>query len=482
MSSFEDFQKIEYEHIAEAHFKALEAIATFFRYYLVVMTLPVPVLAVLMHFDKADSATTPSLQSVLGFVWLFFMSIGAVGFCILMYIINMKMDVVLYSRVVNSIRKYFYDAHDAEQANKLLMRQLPQTAYAPPYHDVPFAFVVGAFAIMDCLYFAFGAHVLFVLRFHSAPTWSDFNPMAMWPEEMVVNGILIGVVFCAHLIGYWSMAQFRENQYLRSRAIGVDIDGVLNLHREQFCKIAQEKFNKPIRPEEIRLLPVHENVDLTTPISRDEERAIFDDPRYWVEMPPFPSAGEVLGRIGASFMLPVHIFTSRPWPSDSAAHGADKTVSKEVRRKWRAAGRDMAARAGARWFARVWVDAVTFCSYRSAMRFITRYWLRAHNIGFNSLLVERGNEDMVYSRGRWENRFNYAKRKKIRFFVEDDWIKAVKLSYICDVVFLIDHPYNVATGGDVKKHHSGLFVSTLPGNVVRVRTWPELKRAISQLV
>ncbi len=105
-----------------------------------------------------------------------------------------------------------------------------------------------------------------------------------------------------------------------------------------------------------------------------------------------------------------------------------------------------------------------------------------HGITFDSLLVERGNENIVYSRGRYENRFNYAKKKRIRFFVEDDWVKALKLSYVCDVVFLIDHPYNRSAAQENSKHANELVIGKLPTNVIRVASWGELKKIISQLV
>src|SRR5262249_10334746 len=134
--------KSEYDHIAEAHFKAIEAISFFFRYYLLVMSLPATLLAVLFAFAGREATGFEKVAiSLLGLASPFFIVVGIVGFCMLMYITNMRMDVVLYSRVVNSIRKFFYDAHDADQTNKLLMRQLPQSAYVPPYRDVSFGFL-----------------------------------------------------------------------------------------------------------------------------------------------------------------------------------------------------------------------------------------------------------------------------------------------------------------------------------------------------
>ncbi len=100
---------------------------------------------------------------------------------------------------------------------------------------------------------------------------------------------------------------------------------------------------------------------------------------------------------------------------------------------------------------------------------------------YDSLLVERGNENIMYSRGRFKNRFNYTKKKQIRFFVEDDWIKASKLAYICDVVFLIDHPYNQPRRLYPTQHTDEAVIGRIPENVIRVRSWVELKKAITQL-
>ena len=124
----------------------------------------------------------------------------------------------------------------------------------------------------------------------------------------------------------------------------------------------------------------------------------------------------------------------------------------------------------------------TFFNDRMSITYITKYWLRQNDILFDSLLVEKGNENIVYARGRYENRFNYAKRKKIRFFVEDDWVKAIKLSYICDVVFLIDHPYNRTAEEDVSKHADSSIIGKLPPNILRVESWNKLKKMITQLV
>jgi hypothetical protein len=481
-SHFFEFQKLEYEKIADAHFKALEAISFFFRYYLLVMSVPLSILAVLFGIAGRGSDFEKAAVSLLGLASIFFIVVGVVGFCMMMYIINMKMDVVLYSRVVNSIRKFFYDEHDADHTNKLLMRQLPQSAFFPSYRDMPFGFVILAFALFDVLYLGLGAHLLIATQFKGAAVVHDLNPGIYSRTETIVFAAIIGLGLVAHFIAYQLFATYREFSYLRASAIGIDIDGVLNKHREKFCELAGSKLGKHIRPDEIKVLPVSDNVGLSHPMTRADERQIFNDPEYWLEMPALEGAAEAIKSIKRSLLLPVHIFTYRPWPDLSASGGADRAQLRAAREAWRNAADEMARRANAKECVRLWVNIRTFFNDRMSITYITKYWLRQNDILFDSLLVEKGNENIVYARGRYENRFNYAKRKKIRFFVEDDWVKAIKLSYICDVVFLIDHPYNRTAEEDVSKHADSSIIGKLPPNILRVESWNKLKKMITQLV
>lgn len=473
-SSFSEFQKSEYEHIAEAHFKAIEAISVFFRYYLIVMALPVPLLAVLSRISSTGADFEKTAVSLLILASPFFIVIGIVGLCMMVYITNMKMDVTLYSRVVNSIRKYFYDAHGMDHANKLLMRQLPQSAHIPSYRDLPFTSVVAVFALVDSAYLALGAHLLATSILKGASSLRDLRPGT---DPLVDYSIivLVALAFAAHFVAYLWVTRHREFSYLRSTAIGIDIDGVLNRHREHFCEMAMRKIGKQISADQIKLIPVHENPDLK--ITRNEEREILNDPTYWLDMPPMAGAADAIKSIKNALLLPVHIFTHRPWPDVTSAD-----ANAEFRQAWRAAASEMLLRANAKACVRLWVYLIVMFKFQASIRYVTKYWLHKHGIPFDSLLVERGNENIVYSRGRYENRFNYAKRRRIRFFVEDDWEKALKLSYICDVVFLIDHPYNRAAADDSSKHAQGVVIGRLPANVIRVTSWVELKKIVRQLV
>jgi uncharacterized HAD superfamily protein len=478
MSTFDDFQKTEYEHVAEAHFKANEAISLFFRHYLLVMSLPLPMLGVLFSLLGRNDNFERVAISLLGVASPFFIGVGIVGACMVAYIINLKMDVVLYARVVNSIRKYFYDGLESSHPNKLLMRQLPQSAYVPAYHDRPFAAVVLAFATFNTLYVAFGFHLLILTQVNGITSLNDLGMSTYTRAEMLGIPAGAAVLFCAHFLLYLRLARYREFSYLRGNAIGIDIDGVLNKHREKFCEMAAAKLGATIRPEDIKVLPVHENAHLADQITRADERRIFNDPDYWTSMPALEGAADSIRSIRHGLLLSVHVFTHRPWP-DARPNEIDGEL---LRRSWRSAAQAIALQAKTKLLSRLWVYLVIELNHRTSIRYITKYWLRSSGIEFDSLLVERGNENIMYARSRYENRFNYARRKRIRFFVEDDWIKAIKLSYVCDVVFLMDHPYNQTATDQPSKHADVSIIGSLPANVVRVRSWLELKKILAQLV
>jgi uncharacterized HAD superfamily protein len=90
---------------------------------------------------------------------------------------------------------------------------------------------------------------------------------------------------------------------------------------------------------------------------------------------------------------------------------------------------------------------------------ITIGWLKRHAFKYDKLVVERGNTNTVDPLLLTRNRFLISKDKMMRAFVEDDFHKAKKLADICEVVFLIDHPYNQGA---------------VPMNVIRVKSWQEI--------
>ena len=276
--------------------------------------------------------------------------------------------------------------------------------------------------------------------------------------------------------------------------VGVDIDGVLNRHREHFCDLLKEHTGKVVDPDSITGIPLHEYPVFN--VTRADERTVFNDPGYWTEMPPLDGAYENLRRLGNGLKLKVRMFSHRPWPDltllteeqrRAATHDWRKKASESI---VDAFGNRSTMSTLKRLRLRLWGvtnpdlgnGLISWTTYpfrwainragTSPIQEITDCWLRKYDLLHDSFLLEKGNENVADPQGHVRNRFYFARVKKLRFFVEDDWEKAAKLAYICDVVFLLNHPYNQPEPSLGRKE------ADLPNNVVAVDSWDEIYKEI----
>lgn len=461
-SEFDSYLKSEYEHIAEAHFRTIDTITAFFRYYLLIMSIPISLIAAFITVGQQNSSTfsmtgwyTPVLVAI-------FIIISFAGFGVLLYLVNLRMDALLYARTVNALRKHFYDKSPMELDVKISKRELPQTASQPSYLEWRyFGPVVSAIAIFNTFYL-FGAAGLITALNVDNVSWLI----------VLAYSLPISVVFLsAHFIAYWCYARHREHAYLRSYILGVDICGVLNEHRPRFCEVLRDTTGKRIDPEDITVVPVHEHPSLG--ITRKDEIKVFNEPEYWAKMSPTSSSNERLRSMRNAFKLKVILFTHRPWPN-TAEMGQEE--EKQTLNKWK--------KAASEYYRRLVengqiseVKLLKHPLYWLRMKFaitpiewVTRSWLECHRFEFDRLVIEKASDDVAEPQVHLVNRFYISRREKIRFFVEDILEKAIKLAYICDVVFLFDHPYNRNPEG-----------KELPSNIVRVKSWEEIYKEIRRL-
>jgi len=250
--------------------------------------------------------------------------------------------------------------------------------------------------------------------------------------------------------------------------IGVDIDGVLNKHREKFCEKLKKNTGKDLLPENIKIIPVHDNPRLN--ISREDEKKVFNDPEYWIDMPKIDNAIDILNKIKNIFHLKVFIFTYRDWPQL-------KNKEDYIKNNWEKTLCNYYNRLGLNNLIKR-IDILDFYIFKKNIDKITRLWLFENGIKFPrsfkkhnndvKLIIEKGNEEIKEPRQMFKNRFYVSSKNNIKFFVEDDLRKAIKLSYICDFIFLLDHPYNQE--------------KNLPNNVFRLKSWDEIYRKIRELI
>jgi hypothetical protein len=443
---FDEFMRTEYTNVAQAHFNTSQAISEFFKAYITVVSLPISAAVIFLKPKELKES---------GFMDFLFLhpltavvSLGAValiGLLVLGYVVNLRCDALLYARTVNGIRRYFYELGSLDLETELRYRVLPKRTQTPQYWETWFfLFVVAAFAAVGTAYWATGLYF-----YHYALSR---------PFDWIFLG-LVALCPALHLLVYWAVTRYRDRRYQKSRILGVDIDGVLNEHREHFCAILVERTGKELKAEAIVRVPVREIPGCGVDVH--DESAVFNWPQYWTQMPVVAGAAEMVRRIRNELGYDIWIFTHRPWPHPEW-YAPDRAY--EYRMAWE----------GASWWSRYvlsaparWVERVLGVRHIRELwgfrpiRSVTKAWLRREAIPHDKVIVERGNVEARDPLFFTKNRFVVSAKRELRAFVEDDPNKAKRLADVTEIVFLIDQPYNQDTPG-------------LPRNVVRVKSWTEI--------
>ena len=123
------------------------------------------------------------------------------------------------------------------------------------------------------------------------------------------------------------------------------------------------------------------------------------------------------------------------------------------------------------------VKALSSSEY--SIKTITKEWLKKEGFfgkGNKKIVFEEGNIDQPVRsfKVKYRNRYYYARRKKLRYFVEDSLPNAIHLAKTCEYVFLINHQYNQEDKVDN-------CPSPLPYNIIKVKNWSEIYEHIKAM-
>ncbi|NKB32624.1 MAG: hypothetical protein GKR91_05950 [Pseudomonadales bacterium] len=454
--SYSEFLLAEYNNIASAHFNANGDITKFFQFYLLIIGLPITLIGILARIQGADSFLRLDVilrNSQVGWAAiLILVSISLVGICMLAYIVNLRIDSLLYARVVNGVRNYFVSNAKLNLETELSTRVLPRSTSTPPYENwAYFGCIVFAFAILNNIYWVI-ASLLFV-ELTDAMYW-------MLYELFIASFALLGIAL--NLEVYRFLSRKADDSQLMNYSMGFDIDGVLNDHRKKFCEVLKQEVGTDIQPENITKIPVHEckftDGENKIEVSRDDEMLVFNTVEYWSEMHAATQVEDEIKKLQESLNYTVKIFTHRPWPNPKGYLNAinekfgdqdDKQQEKvEKIEKFKSSWNQLAwfsanqPLSNSYWiFGRIYNAFLELQRHR-AMKKITKRWLKSEGIRYKYLRIERGDVHVADTRSKLKNRFTASRLEQIRFFVEDDPIKAKKLSRICEFVYLVSQPYN----------------------------------------
>lgn len=442
----DDFLLAEYGSITQAYFNTTTAIATFFKNYLIIVGLPIPVFVFLLTQSTRNGALPEIPDNLVFFIPTIGVLIGVLGLFVMIFVVNLRLDALLYARTVNGLRRYFYDRSAIEYPEELQMRVLPRSIHLPRYFEWHYFLpVVAVFALLNAVYPVIG--LVWYLHNNSA----DMTTMIWASADISLICIII------HAAAYRWLTSYRDTSYLRKYIIAVDVDGVLNKHRDYFCTMIWLLFNKSIWANQITYIPVHDCQRLN--ITLEEELAVFNQPLYWNGLAPMEDAADVLRKLKNVLGYKVYVFTHRPFPEPKQYPPSERSRYENLwalQVLWNSAGLNLLRRVLQFW------DPLR----HGIIRTLTENWLRRHGFEFDKLFIEAGNVHTTDNKMRDMNRFTMCVRHEVRIFVEDDLFKAIKLANICEIVFLIDHPYNQT--------------ENLPRNVIRVFSWQEIYEFIRQ--
>lgn len=425
---FKEYIQLEYKTMADAHFNVSQRVTSFFQYILVIYSAPLIILT--------DRASIPS--SLKGLV---FTTISIIGLFICFYISQLRFESLLYARSLNGMRRYYHEKiSHLDHENLINYGVLPIQIQKPSFYDNnQFFWIVAALAVINSAYLLLGLY--FLDTFFIVDLWTILFNLMKTPiifSNQLLNPIVSNIVYRSicfftaitflvlHLKTYKVLAYKKERGFeFYNNIIGVDIDGVLNKHKEQFCTIYNLKAQNHINPEDIIKIPVSEcNIGV---LPSDEEN-VFKQKEYWTEMPPLDGASEYLKKI-RNLGYQVHIFTWRPWKGNNL-NIIDTTIE--------------------------WLSNHGFMADKVSIE---------GNFPWYTVLYSK----LKHYKVKFEviDRFWGSKRNNIKYFVEDDLSKAIQLSKICKYVFLIDHTYNQ--------------IPQLPINIIRVYNWKEILDKVKTL-
>ena len=157
VKAYEQFLLEEYRTIASAYFNTMTSIATFFRYYLLIVSIPVPLFVLL----KGESVNTGAINAaVTAYAPLVLSLLAFVGLFVMVYLAKLRFDAVTYARTVNGVREYFTKRAGLSESEELLVRVLPRQLNTPGYlNREGFLCIMATLALVNSVYFAASVHL-----------------------------------------------------------------------------------------------------------------------------------------------------------------------------------------------------------------------------------------------------------------------------------------------------------------------------------
>ena len=170
IDDFTQFQLKEYENISQAHFKTNEVLATFYRYFLLITAIPITTIGLALLNFSNDGISDEGRILVYLLFGVSAILLSLIGAAVISYIEGLRLDAILYARVVNSIRDFFFRKPGADLFGGSV---LPTSRDKPSYDGFGASFLMYHIcAFMNSAYFGAG---LLALILDKRPTLENLK-------------------------------------------------------------------------------------------------------------------------------------------------------------------------------------------------------------------------------------------------------------------------------------------------------------------
>lgn len=245
---------------------------------------------------------------------------------------------------------------------------------------------------------------------------------------------------------------------------------MLNDQTSHFSDWLKKLTGKELNLNLLKEIPVSINPGIG--ITDYEEKMVFNTKEYWESLPLKQNAANRINEIQKRFGFKVLFFSYRDWPQygnqeasyrqDILARGYTPLQKKEI------------PSITTTWLKNGGINAEVISGFFPSL------WhsIKGIFISQKKVIIEMGNPYISDTRF-WnyfrrsilnKNRFQGANIQGFRFFIEDTPENAIKLSSLCDYVFMFEEPYNM----DIVRYN-------FPKNVIMVKSWNDIYRYLKSL-
>ena len=261
------------------------------------------------------------------------------------------------------------------------------------------------------------------------------------------------VFFFLHFIIYFFYSKHKEFSYLKSDILGVDLTLLTNKFK---AKLDNNKQNID-EDEAIRILNSVESESLSKEhqlfcINKDLAQAINDlSYKFKFKIYLFCDSFKNLRTIDFNELIE----QANHYCNDSFSYPFFKVIL-------------------------VITKKLNICSLNCLLiKYIARRILRLSSFVYDKLIFEDETHLRLEPVASYINRFNISRKRKIRFFVESDILRAIKLSFICNVVFLLSSQSNSNSENNLRNGNCEQV--KIPSNLIRVKSWDEILEQIERI-